>query len=54
MWCYILRTAVATNKDDIVRTAMKKVVPAYHSPKDVNANAIEAEEMKDARKLVTA
>jgi FlaA1/EpsC-like NDP-sugar epimerase len=50
----ILRAAVATNNDDIVRDAMKKVVPTYHAPEEVNVNAVDAEEMKDARKLVTA
>jgi FlaA1/EpsC-like NDP-sugar epimerase len=50
----ILRAAVATNNDDIVRDAMKKAVTTYHTPEEVNANAVDAEEMKDARKLVTA
>lgn len=50
----ILRTAISTNNDDIVREALKKVVPTYRAPEEVNRNAGETEEMKEARKIVTA
>lgn len=48
----ILRVAVATNNDDIVRDAMKRVIPTYHAPEEINENAVDAEEMKDAREII--
>lgn len=48
----LLRVAVRTNDDEIVRRAMKMVVPNYRSPEEVNANALEAEEMKTAQVMV--
>lgn len=42
----LLEKAVATMDDDEVRRAMKKVVPTFHSPSDVNAKAEEAVEMR--------
>ena len=35
-----LRTALATEDDDVIRKAMKQVVPTFHSPKHVNEAAI--------------
>lgn len=36
----VLKAALATEDDDVIRRAMKKVVPTYHSPKHVNEAAI--------------
>lgn len=45
----ILRRAVAVESDEAVREAMKQVVPTYHAPEEVNRNAVDAQEMADAR-----
>lgn len=42
----VLREALKTEDDDVIRAALKKVVPTYHSPEEVNADALKAEEMK--------
>lgn len=42
----ILRTAVHTNNDETVKQAMKKAVPTFKSPEEVNRKAAETEEMK--------
>ena len=46
----ILKDAVSEAKDelesDIVKAAMKKVVPTYHDPEEVNRNAEKTDEMK--------
>ncbi len=44
----ILRTAVETGDDNAVKDALKVVVPTYKSPEEVNENASEAKEMKNA------
>jgi FlaA1/EpsC-like NDP-sugar epimerase len=44
----ILRTAVETGKDSAVKEALKVVVPTFKAPEEVNKNASEAIEMKDA------
>ena len=36
----VLKAALATEDDDVIRRAMKQVVPTYHSPKHVNEAAI--------------
>lgn len=36
----VLKSALATEDDDVIRRAMKRVVPTYHSPKHVNEAAI--------------
>ncbi len=36
----VLRDALATEDDDQIRLAMKKVVPTFHSPKHVNRDAL--------------
>ena len=41
----ILEEAVDTGSDKAVRRALKKVVPTYRSPEEVNAKADQAEEM---------
>lgn len=46
----VLREAVMSNDDNVVRKALMKVVPTYHDPKEVNAVAIAAEEMKMVEK----
>ena len=45
----ILREAVATGDDETVRAAMKRVVPTYHAPEEVNCEAVKAQEMQMAR-----
>ncbi len=42
----ILRQALATGEDATVRKALKQVVPTYHSPSTVNAQAQQAREMQ--------
>ena len=42
----ILEDACAAGSDDLVRTALKQVVPTFHSPEEVNSRAEQAEEMK--------
>lgn len=42
----ILREALETEDDDMVRRALKAVVPTYHSPESVNATALKAQEMQ--------
>ncbi|MBE6598654.1 MAG: NAD-dependent epimerase/dehydratase family protein [Ruminococcaceae bacterium] len=44
----ILREAVATNDDNAVRDALKRTVPTYFSPEEVNRTAADTEEMKEA------
>ena len=44
----ILEEALATNDDDIAKAALKKVVPTFHSPENVNANAVRSAEMQQA------
>ena len=44
----ILREAIATQDDDAVRDALKRVVPDYHDPEEVNRSAVEAQEMRMA------
>lgn len=46
----VLQDAVASNDDDTARKALKRVVPTYRSPEEVNAMAEQAEEMKMQRK----
>ena len=46
----VLQDAVASNDDDTARKALKRVVPTYRSPEEVNATAEQAEEMKMQRK----
>ena len=42
----ILRAALAAEDDEQARAALKRVVPTYHNPEEVNANAVESEEMR--------
>ena len=42
----VLRDALKAEDDDVIRDALKKVVPTYHSPEEVNADAVKSEEMK--------
>lgn len=37
-----LKVALATEDDELIRKTMKQVVPTYHSPKHVNAAALES------------
>ncbi len=45
----ILREAVKTEDNDICREALKKVVPTYKAPDEVNASASKAAEMNNVR-----
>ena len=45
----VLRDATETYDNAACKKALKLVVPTYHSPKEVNEAAEEAEEMKHAR-----
>ena len=42
----ILRSAVKTEDNEIVRCAMKQVVPTYHAPEEINCGAKDANEMR--------
>ena len=44
----ILRRAIATEDNEAVRRAMKRVVETYHAPEEVNRTAVEASEMRMA------
>ena len=44
----VLRSAIETGDDYAVWEALKVVVPTYKSPEEVNKNASEAKEMKNA------
>ena len=45
----ILREAIRSNDDETVRAAMRKVVPTYKTPEEVNCKAAEAAEMQNAK-----
>ena len=49
----ILAAAVDTGSDENVRRTLKKVVPTYRSPEEVNAKADQAEEMKMQKEPAT-
>lgn len=42
----LLRTAIRSNDDETVRAAMRKAVPTYKTPEEVNCRAAEAAEMQ--------
>ncbi len=41
----ILREALATEDDDVIKRALMAVVPTFHTPEEVNSKALAAEEM---------
>ena len=43
----LLEGAVATGDDEAVRAALHQVVPTFRKPEEINAEAIQAEEMKE-------
>ena len=45
----ILRKACETENDDLDREALRRVVPTFKKPEEVNAAADRAEEMKNQR-----
>ena len=45
----LLREAIKSNDDETVRAAMRKVVPTYKTPEEVNCKAAEAAEMQNAK-----
>ena len=47
----VLREAIRSNDDETVRAAMRKVVPTYKTPEEVNCKAAEAAEMQNAKKV---
>ena len=44
----VLRAALETQSNRVVKQALMEVVPTYHTPQEVNDKAIEAEEMRAA------
>lgn len=50
----ILANACVTENDDLVRDALRNVVPTFKKPEDVNNKAEEAEEMQNQRELALA
>lgn len=48
----ILREACSTLDDDVVRHAMRQVVPTFRKPEEVNVDAEKSEEMQNHRALV--
>lgn len=45
----MLREALTTNDDEKMRSAMRKVVPTYKTPEEINCKAEQAAEMQNAR-----
>lgn len=45
----ILRAAIRSNDDETVRAAMRRVVPTYKTPEEVNCKAAQAVEMQNAK-----
>ena len=45
----LLREALASNDDEKVRAAMRKVVPTYRTPEEVNCKAEQSAEMQNVR-----
>lgn len=45
----LLKAAVTSNDDETVRAAMRKVVPTYKTPEEVNCKAEQAAEMRNAK-----
>ena len=43
----LLRLACETGSDDVVREALKRVVPTYRTPEETNAHAEESKEMQN-------
>lgn len=48
----ILRAAIRSNDDETVRAAMRRVVPTYKTPEEVNRKAAQAAEMQNAKVVV--
>ncbi len=44
----ILREALSTEDDDVIKRALMAVVPTFHTPEEVNSKALAAEEMAQA------
>ena len=44
----MLKKAVASENDDQVRRTLKRVVPTYHAPEEVNCDATSSSEMQQA------
>ena len=50
----ILYQACATEDDDLVRDALREVVPTFKKPEEVNEKADKSAEMKNQREFVMA
>lgn len=48
----ILREAIRSNNDETVRAAMRRVVPTYKTPEEVNCKAAQVVEMQNAKVVV--
>lgn len=48
----ILRAAIRSNDDETVRAAMRRVVPTYKTPEEVNCKAAQAAEMQRVKVVV--
>ena len=44
----ILRKALETQSNRVVKSALMQVVPTYHTPEEVNEKAVDAEEIRIA------
>ena len=49
----LLRLACATGSDELVKEALKRAVPTYRSPEELNAHAENAKEMQSQRQHAT-
>lgn len=47
----MLQRACETEDDDLVRSVLRKVVPTFKKPEEVNVKAAESDEMKNQREL---
>lgn len=49
----LLRNACNSGKDELVREVLKKVVPTYRAPEEINTDAENSEEMRNRREIVS-
>ena len=50
----ILRKACEAEDDELARLALMEVVPTFHRAEEVNAEAEDAEEMREQSEMITA
>ena len=41
-----MRKAVENRNEEIARKALKEVIPTFYNPKEINENAVRADEMQ--------